>query len=147
MNVDIEGVKVAGTPEGPTPVVLLGHGEGEVLPVFVGFEEGMSIARGIDEVEMGRPRTHDLLLDVVESLGGRVVRVTVRAVEAETFLADLHLHTPRGETTVDARPSDAIALAIRTNAPIEVDESVFAQGGRPRAEFEGMDDIREAVEG
>ncbi len=147
MHVDIEGVKVAGTPDGPAPVVLLGPGREEVLPVFVGFEEGMSIARGIDEVETGRPRTHDLLLDTVEELGGRVDRVVVRAVEGNTFLADLHLDTPRGQTTVDARPSDAIALAVRTGAPIDVDDPVFDEGGRPRTEFEEMDDIREAVEG
>jgi bifunctional DNase/RNase len=149
MNVDVEAVKVAGTPDGPAPVVLLApEGDaGEVLPVFVGFEEAMSIARGTDAVGTGRPRTHDLLLDTVEELGGRVDSAVVRAVEEGTYLADLGLATPRGETTLDARPSDAIALAVRVNAPVRVAESVFSEGRRPRGEFEGMDDIREAVEG
>jgi len=148
MDVDIEAVKVAGTPDGPAPVVLLGPDEeGRVLPVFVGFEEAMSIARGVDATDTGRPFTHDLLLDTVQELGGRVTGVTVRDVEAGTYLADVHLDTPRGETTIDARPSDAIALAVRTGASVEVAAAVFDEGRRPRGEFEGMDDIREAVEG
>jgi hypothetical protein len=147
MDARIESVRVAGTPEGPTPVVLLAvEGESDLLPIFIGFEEGVSIARGVDAIDIGRPLTHDLLLDVVEELGGRVDRVVVSAVRDETYIAELHLDTPRGETVVDARPSDSLALAARTNAGVEVDAEVFAAGRRDPAELEGLADIREVTE-
>ena len=146
MNATIEGVRVAGTPEGPMPVVLLDVDDPtDVLPIFVGFEEAMSIARGIDAEDIGRPLTHDLTLDIVEELGGRVERVVVSDVRDGTYIADLHLNTPRENVVVDARPSDSLALATRTGAPIDVDEAVFEDGRRAAADFEGLEDIREVV--
>jgi bifunctional DNase/RNase len=148
MNAHIEDVRVAGTPEGALPVVLVGvEDESDVLPIFIGFDEAVSIARGQDATDIGRPLTHDLTLDVIEELGGRVERVVVRGVEDGTYLADLHLQTPRGETVVDARPSDSLALATRTNVPIEVDDDVFEDGRRDQGDFEELEDIREVVEG
>ncbi len=148
MHARIDGVRVAGTPQGPTPVVLLAfEGEDDVLPIFIGFSEAQSIARGIDATDIGRPLTHDLLLDVVEELGGRVDRVVISEITDEgTYIADLHVVTPRGETAVDARPSDAMALAARTNAPIDVAGSVFESGRRDPADFDGLSDIRELSE-
>lgn len=146
MNATIEGVRVAGTPEGPMPVVLLDVDDPEdVLPIFVGFEEAMSIARGIDAEDIGRPLTHDLTLDIVEELGGRVERVVVSDVREGTYIADLHLNTPRDDVVIDARPSDSLALATRTGAPIDVDEAVFADGRRAAEDFDGLEDIREVV--
>lgn len=147
MDAHIEGVRVAGTPEGALPVVLLGiEGEADVLPIFIGFDEAVSIARGLDAEGIGRPLTHDLLLDVVEELGGRVDKVVVSAVEDATYIADLHLNTPRNDVVVDARPSDSLALVSRTNAPIEVAEAVFEDGRRPFEDFETLSDIREVAE-
>ena len=147
MDAHIEGVRVAGTPEGALPVVLLGvEGEADVLPIFIGFDEAVSIARGMDAEGIGRPLTHDLLLDVVEELGGRVEKVVVSAVEDATYIADLHLNTPRNDVVVDARPSDSLALVSRTNAPIEVTEDVFEDGRRPFEDFETLSDIREVAE-
>ncbi len=145
MHARIDGVRVAGTPQGPTPVVLLEvEGADDVLPIFIGFGEAQSIARGIDATDIGRPLTHDLLLDVVEELGGRVDRVVITEITDDgTYIADLHVATPRGETVVDARPSDAMALAARTNAPIDVAESVFESGRRAAADFDELSDIRE----
>jgi len=146
MNAHIDGVRVAGTPDGPLPVVLVGVDDaGDVLPIFVGFEEATSIARGLDATDIGRPLTHDLTLDLVEELGGRIERVEVSRVEEGTYFADLHLQTPRGDAVVDARPSDSLALAARTDAPIEVDEGVFEDGRRDPAEFEELEDIREVM--
>jgi hypothetical protein len=148
MNATIEAVRVAGTPDGPTPVVLLGvEGHpGTVLPIFVGFEEAIAIVRGIDAPPSERPGTHDLLLDTVEELGGRVERVVVNEISDSTFIADLHLATPRGSTVLDARPSDGLALAARTGAPVEVTEEVFATGGEPSAEFEEFSELQEVLE-
>jgi hypothetical protein len=147
MDADIDAVRVAMTDEGPVPVVVLAPDDGEgVLPIFIGFEEAVSIARGMEAEDIGRPMTHDLTLDLVEELGGRVTRVVVSALEDNTYIADLHIDTPRGETEVDARPSDSLALAARTNAPIEVTDEVFESGRRDREEFDELQDIREVAE-
>ncbi|MFC6836600.1 bifunctional nuclease family protein [Halomarina ordinaria] len=147
MNASIEAVRVAGTTDGPAPMVLLGvEGTTDVLPIVIGFEEAASIARGQDAVDIGRPLTHDLLLDVVEELGGRVDRVAVSSVSDETYVADLHLNTPREDVVVDARPSDALSLAARTNCPISIDEGVFEAGREPEERFAELDDIREVAQ-
>ncbi|MFB6148777.1 MAG: bifunctional nuclease family protein [Halobacteriales archaeon] len=152
MNAAIDAVRVAGTPDGPVPVVILAPDDDEtagedVLPIFIGFDEAVSIARGMDAEGIGRPLTHDLMLDVIEELGGRVERIVVSAIVEDTYIADLHLNTPRGnDVVVDARPSDSLALAARTNAPIEINEDVFDEGRQDRSEFEDLEPIQEVVE-
>jgi hypothetical protein len=146
MDASIESVRVAGTPDGPVPVVLLSvPEETDVLPIFVGFDEARSIAMGLDARDIGRPMTHDLTLDIIEELGGRVTRVVVSGLEDGTYIADLHVDTPRDGVVVDARPSDSLALAARTNAPVEVADHVFASGSEPPDEYETLDDIREVM--
>ena len=148
MDAAIDAVRVAGTPDGPVPVVLLAaESDDEVLPIFIEFDQAISIARGLSAEDIGRPLTHDLMLDVIEELGGRVERVVVSAIVESTYIAELYLNTPRGQDVViDARPSDALALVSRTNAPLEVDGEVFEDGRRPREEFEELDELHEVVE-
>ncbi|MFC6731552.1 MULTISPECIES: bifunctional nuclease family protein [unclassified Haladaptatus] len=144
MNASIEAVRVANTPDGPVPVVLLAvEDETDVLPIFIGFEEAASIARGMDAIDIGRPLTHDLMLDLVEELGGRIDHVEISTLEDETYIADLYLNTPRETTVIDARPSDTLALVSRTNAPIHISEDVFEDGRRPLEDFDELRDIRE----
>lgn len=149
MRATIDAVRVAGTPQGPVPVLVLALEEEEdVLPIFIGFEEATSIARGLEAQDIGRPLTHDLLLDVVEELGGRIDRVEISEIEDRdgvggTYIADLHVNTPRDSVVVDARPSDSLALAARTNAPIEVDRQVFESGRDAAEKFEELQDIRD----
>lgn len=146
MDANIDAVRVAGTPEGPVPVVILDVGEpDDVLPIFIGFEEARSIARGMDAVDIGRPLTHDLLLDVLEATGSRIERAVVSGMDDDTYIADLHIQTPRQHEVVDARPSDSLALASRTGASIEIAEEVFEEGRRAREEFDQLQDIREAL--
>ncbi|RKD95958.1 bifunctional nuclease family protein [Halopiger aswanensis] len=149
MHASIDAVRVAGTQQGPVPVVVLSvDDEDDVVPIFIGFNEATSIARGLEAEDIGRPLTHDLLLDVMEELGSRIDRVVVSEIEERdggqggTYIADLHLETPRGETVVDARPSDSLALAARTNAEIEVTEEVFENGRDDSDKFEQLEDIR-----
>jgi len=144
LEASIDAVRVAGTPEGPVPVVVLSVAdEDDVVPVFIGFEEAASIARGLEATPSPRPFTHDLTLDIVEELGGRVDRVVVAAVEDSTYIADLHIDTPRDAVVVDARPSDSLALAARTSAPVEVTESVFENGRKPAEQFADLDRLRD----
>lgn len=147
MKAHIDAVRLAPTPDGAVPVVVLGvEDEPDVLPIFIGFTEADAIARGLEAEDIGRPLTHDLLLDIVEELGGRVSTVEISDIRDDTYIADLSLDTPRGTTTIDARPSDSLALAARTNAPIEIERSVFDRGRRDHDEFEAMTPLREAVE-
>jgi hypothetical protein len=146
MRAHIDAVRVAGTPDGPVPVVVLAvEGETDVLPIFVGIDEARSIAHGLDAIDVGRPMTHDLTLDIVEELGGRVDRVVVSDLREGTYIADLHLNTPREDAVVDARPSDSLAMAARTNSPIEVSEAVFEEGQEDPDEFADLRDIREVL--
>jgi len=147
MDARIDAVRVAGTPQGPLPVVVLTvEGKEDVVPIFIGFEEATSIARGMDATPAPRPFTHDLCLDIIEELGGRVEKVVVSSIEDNTYIADLHLNTPREDVVVDARPSDSLALAARTDVRIEVTEAVFENGREDPEEFEQLDDIRDVSE-
>jgi bifunctional DNase/RNase len=109
-----------------TPIVILKDKGGErVLPIWVGIFEANAIAMQIENVETARPMTHDLLRNIITDLDGRVDRVVVSDLKDNTFFAVIHM-TVRGErVAVDARPSDAIALALRTRAPILVEENVI----------------------
>ena len=108
------------------PIVILKDKMGErVLSIWVGIFEANAIALQIENIATPRPMTHDLLRNVISDLDGRVDRVVVSDLKDNTFFALIHL-TVRGEgVAIDARPSDAIALALRTRAPILVEESVI----------------------
>ena len=109
-----------------TPIVILKDRDSDrVLPIWVGLFEANAIALQIENVATPRPMTHDLLRNIITDLDGRVERVVVSDLKENTFYAIVHL-TVRGErVAVDARPSDAIALALRTRAPILVEETVI----------------------
>ena len=108
------------------PIIVLRDEVGDrMLPIWVGVCEANAIALQIENVETPRPMTHDLLKDVVNALGGLVGRVVICDLKENTFYASIHLDTARGAVVVDARPSDAIALALRTQSKIFVDEAVI----------------------
>ncbi|MGH9346158.1 MAG: bifunctional nuclease family protein [Vicinamibacterales bacterium] len=108
------------------PIVMLKDMQGErVLPIWVGIFEANAIALQIENIATPRPMTHDLLRNVIKDLDGTVERVVVSDLKDNTFYAVIYL-TVRGESVaIDARPSDAIALALRTRSPILVEEAVI----------------------
>ena len=108
------------------PIIILRDEAGDrVLPIWVGIFEANAIALQIENVATPRPMTHDLLRNVIEDLDGAVQKVVVSELKENTFFAVIHLDV-RGEAVlIDARPSDAIALALRTKAPIYVEEDVI----------------------
>ncbi|WP_291989109.1 bifunctional nuclease family protein [Luteitalea sp.] len=108
------------------PIVILHDDQDRrILPIWVGVFEANAIALQIENVHTPRPMTHDLLRNVIHDLQASVERVVVSDVKDNTFFAHIHLDTPAGKVAVDARPSDAIALALRTRSPIWVEESVI----------------------
>ena len=108
-----------------TPIVILRDQEGQrVLPIWIGNHEAQAIAMQLENVVAPRPMTHDLLRNVIGDLKATVQRVVVSELKESTFYALIYLSTPNGVVAVDSRPSDAIALALRTKAPIYVEEHV-----------------------
>lgn len=103
-----------------------------LLPIAVGTVEAACIGTGVDDIERPRPMTHDLLANVIAALGASIESVSITRVEGSTFFATVDLTDATGATHhIDARPSDAIALAVRTEVPILVSEDVLEQGGMP----------------
>lgn len=108
------------------PIIILRDQEGQrVLPIWVGVFEANAIALQIENVQPPRPMTHDLLKNVIQDLRAAVERIVVCDLKDNTFFALIHLQTASGPVALDARPSDAIALALRTRAPIWVEEAVI----------------------
>ncbi|MEZ5331307.1 MAG: bifunctional nuclease family protein [Thermoanaerobaculia bacterium] len=108
------------------PIVVLRDPERELfLPIWIGVFEANAIAMRMEGVEPPRPMTHDLLDAAIRSLGAEVEKVLISDLRENTFYAVLHLRMGEREVALDARPSDALALALRTEAPIFVLESVL----------------------
>ena len=108
-------------------VILADEEERRLLPIMIGLFEAQSIAMAISGEDIGRPLTHDLLLSVIEETGSELARVDITRLEDRTFFALLHLERDGEILEIDARPSDAIAVALRANAPIFVAEQVLSQ--------------------
>lgn len=148
---DVE-MNVAGVVLDPTnsmPIVILRDKKQErTLPIWVGVFEASSIAMGMEGVGTLRPLTHDLLKSVIEGLKAKVTRITVDGLREDTFYANIWIKIGRREVKIDSRPSDAIALAVRSKSPIFVSEEVLAGAadlGRFR-EGEGGEKLWEFLE-
>src|SRR6476661_8785168 len=102
-----------------TPIVILKDKEGDrVLPIWVGIYEANAIALQIENVSTPRPMTHDLLKNVITDLKGSIRKIVVSDLKDNTFFALIYLEVNGETVAIDARPSDAIALALRARAPI-----------------------------
>jgi uncharacterized protein len=110
-----------------TPIVLLREtsGDNRMLPIFIGGPEATAIALALEGVVTPRPMTHDLMKSVLEELGTSLERVVVTDLRDGTFYAELHLQAGGEGHQVSSRPSDAIALAVRTGSPIFAAEAVL----------------------
>lgn len=124
-------------------VILREKDSDRYLPIWIGPMEADAIAVRLQDVSVARPMTHDLLRNTIEQLGGRVVHILVNDLMNDTFFARIVLDVQGQTMEIDARPSDAIALAVRVEAPIFVEESVLDRAGVVLDEDEGSS---EAVE-
>ena len=113
------------------PVILLEERDGDRrLPIWIGLPEARSIAARLEQIEPVRPNTHDLAKSLLEGLGGRVERVVVTELRERTYYGLIVVRGPDGSVEIDSRPSDAIALALRLDAPILVRETLLEEAGR-----------------
>ena len=125
------------------PIVILKDKAGErVLPIWVGIFEANAIALQMENIATPRPMTHDLLRNIITDLDGQVEHVVVSDLKDNTFYAIIHLTVKGERVVVDARPSDAIALALRTRSPILVEETVIANAKPMDFTAEGADSER-----
>ena len=132
------------------PIVVLNDLEGDVvLPIWVGLFEANAIYLEIEKTTMPRPMTHDLLRSMISGLNARVTRVVVGALREDTFHATVWLDQQGEAVSIDARPSDAIALALRSDCPIFVSRQVFehARDAALNANPANADDLRRWLEG
>jgi uncharacterized protein len=125
--VTVEVAAVATDPRTGTPVVLLREPASErMVPIWIGAPEADAISRALHGVEVPRPMTHDLLASTVQGLGARVEEVVIHEQRAGTYYGVIRIATgARGRVEIDSRPSDGVALALRTGAPIRVSRSLF----------------------
>jgi len=109
-----------------TPVVLLKEVDGErILPIWIGPAEANAIAMVLEGVKIERPLTHDLMKTIIEGLKAKVSKIVITDLKENTFYAKIYLIREQSIISIDARPSDSIALALRTKSPIYVDEVVL----------------------
>ena len=143
----VNGLAIDTTNE--SPVVLLQELDGDrLLPVWIGAAEANAIALGLAEVNAPRPLTHDLLQRIIDGAGLHLERVIISDLQYNTFFAELVLEGEGTVLKIDARPSDSIALALRTGSPIFVSDSVFQEefGVDPDEDPERYDRLRQRLE-
>ena len=125
MWVEIKVRGLALDPLSNMPIIILrDEEEKRSLPIWVVIFEANAIALELEKITTPRPMTHDLIKSILEALEARVLKVVVNDLRDNTFFAAIHLQLGESELTVDSRPSDAIALALRVGAPIFVEEEV-----------------------
>lgn len=143
----LELAGIGTTRVGDVPVLILrAESDDRVIPVQLAPAELEAFAAELQGVRPERPMTHDLITDIVHRMGASVSQVAITEIRDDAFHALITLVTPSGEVEVDARPSDAIALAVRVNAPIFATDQVVDEGS-VLVEFEDADeDPDEAVD-
>ncbi len=109
-----------------TPIVILKDADNKLnLPIWIGLLEATAMATELEGIKMARPMTHDLLKNTLAELGGAVEFVEITELKENTYFAMINLKISGKEITIDSRPSDAIALALRTKSPIYVAKAVL----------------------
>lgn len=137
----LKEMKVAGITVDPftnTPIVILKDLEDkDVLPIWIGLLEASSIATAIENIQTPRPMTHDLLKNILDQLGVKIVKIEVNDLKDNTYFALIHLDVENKRLVIDSRPSDAIAIALRTGASIFVDEGVISRAAKVDVDQKG----------
>jgi bifunctional DNase/RNase len=141
-SVDIVELEVLGVvsleSDAASLLVLRQKNSPTVLPIFVGRSEGAAIRQRLDQAKPTRPVAADLLQRTIDALGGKVVRVEIRGAHAAVFSARVTLQQAERRLDVDARPSDSVALAMSSRAPIYATREVMAEAGLTKEDLERM---------
>jgi bifunctional DNase/RNase len=137
--VRVKGVYIAES-EGsaPVPVVLLEDEMARIVPIFVGLSEAVSIHHALSGELSPRPMTHDLFISVLECLSASITNVLIDDLEAGIYYARITIKSESRQSEIDARPSDCLALALRSRAPIEVQEKVVRESSISKSDVEKL---------
>jgi len=131
-------------PASNTPIILLKTEEGDkTLPIWIGLLEATSIASALQDIRFDRPMTHDLFKNLTQMLHFDINRIDICDLKDNTFFAEIHFASEERSFTMDARPSDAIALALRFKAPIFVEDRVIEKSNAGTPTGEVLDDSEE----
>jgi len=131
-------------PASNTPIIILkSEKEDHAIPIWIGLLEATSIASALQKIEFDRPMTHDLFKNVAERLKADVTRIEVCDLKENTFFAKIYFESGGISFDIDARPSDAIAIALRFGAPIYVDDKVVQRSKSGEAQPEVLDESEE----
>ncbi|MFH1984513.1 MAG: bifunctional nuclease domain-containing protein [Pseudomonadota bacterium] len=131
-------------PDSNTPIVLLKTDDGDtVVPIWIGLLEATAIASAMKNIAFDRPMTHDLFKNFAGLFQINISKIEVCDIRDNTYYALIHFHAETGAFTMDARPSDAIALALRFDAPIFIDQQVIDKSARKTSDGEPLDESEE----
>ena len=140
-------VSIAGMTMDPatnTPIIILkAEDDDQAIPIWIGLLEATSIASALQNVQLERPMTHDLFKNFVDALNYEVTKIEVCDLKDNTYYAQIYFVSPERSFSMDARPSDAIAIALRFNAPIYVDDKVIARSKMGFGDVEALDKSEE----
>jgi len=138
---EVKGVFVATSDETTVPLVLLTNGSGHNLPIFIGLWEAVSINSAKNREVLARPFTHDLFLDLLTKFSITLQSMQIDSIEEGVYYAQLVLSADNHAEHIDCRPSDGIALALRANVPIFVDENVLVSACQKTEDLPSMTDL------
>ena len=135
----VEVAFLSSDPQRPGVVVFLKSDDGErLLPIQIGLAEASAIHMKMEGFEPPRPMTHDLMMNIVEALGGGIESASVHSIRDGVFYGAISIRRDGGTIEVDSRPSDAIPLALRAGVPIYVHESVMEEAGIPESRIHAL---------
>jgi len=138
---EVQGVFVAFNDASTVPLVILAEGDGRVLPIFIGIWEAVSINSARIKEVLPRPFTHDLFVDLCAKFSISMRSLQIDSIDNGVYYAQLVLVSEQREEYLDCRPSDGIALALRADIPIFVDENVFAAAGQKMTDLPDIMDL------
>lgn len=145
-QVTVNGVYMAQTGMGLQPVVMLEDARHRLVPIYIGPNEAMAIDLGHRGETTPRPMTHDLIHTLLDALGARVTKVVIDDLDDNVFYARLTISVDGVQKEIDARPSDGIALAVRSGASIMVDGEVLDRVAVAKGDVKGVSEFSDFVE-
>ena len=143
---ELVGIELERPPNIPCLVLREAEGAGRVLPIFIGGPEATAIAFALEEVETPRPMTHDLMKDLLDEVGAIIERIVVTELRDATFYAEIILTVAGQVHSVSARPSDAVALAVRMGAEIDIDADLLDRLEAEGTTVDWTEDVEEEDE-
>ena len=137
---ELEGIRVEVPSNIPVMLIREIDDSRRVIPIYIGEAEASSISVALSGVVPDRPLTHDLMLNTISEMGGEVVMVVVTDVKEHTYFANIHIEVDGAERVISARPSDAIALAVRAEVPVFVESDLMDKVGKAAVTAEESDE-------